>query len=79
MINQIRVKNFKCFPSLQMELSDLTILSGANAAGKSTIIQALLLAYQTFLEKGTVVDVSKAMGITIGSPKALISDRKSVV
>lgn len=77
MINQIRVKNFKCFPSLQMELSDLTILSGANAAGKSTIIQALLLAYQTFLEKGTVVDVSKAMGITIGSPKALISHNKT--
>ena len=38
----ITIKGFKCFTEKQIELNNLTVLTGANASGKSTVIQALL-------------------------------------
>lgn len=37
------VKGFKCFTDAVFELNNLTLLTGANASGKSSVIQALLL------------------------------------
>ncbi len=62
MIKSIEIKNFKCFDNLRLPLSKLTILAGANAAGKSTVMQALLLAEATAREKGNSVDASEALG-----------------
>lgn len=73
MIKLIELKNFKCFEHLKMPLSKLTILAGGNAAGKSTVMQALLLADATAREKGDFVDASEALGVAVGGPKALIS------
>jgi predicted ATPase len=50
MLNQIKIEHFKCFESLRLPLAPLTLLSGLNAAGKSTILQALSLLHQTALE-----------------------------
>lgn len=44
MITELRVRNFKCFPALDVGLGQLTILSGGNGAGKSSVLEALLLA-----------------------------------
>ena len=52
MIKTVELKNFKCFNHLQLPLAELTILAGPNAAGKSTVVQALLLAEATAREKG---------------------------
>ena len=38
-IRRIRVKNFKCFDELDIELGNLNILIGANASGKSNFLQ----------------------------------------
>ncbi|KAB2372583.1 MULTISPECIES: DUF3696 domain-containing protein [Bacillus] len=46
MINKIQLKNFKLFNNHQIELSPMTILAGANGAGKSSVIQAILLLKQ---------------------------------
>lgn len=73
MIKSVELKNFKCFNRLQLPLSKLTILAGANATGKSTVIQALLLADATAREQGGSVDVSKALGVAVGNPRALVS------
>lgn len=48
MIDKLEVKNFKCFESLELELSNLNVFCGINSMGKSTIIQALLLLHQAF-------------------------------
>lgn len=56
-----------------MPLSELSILAGANASGKSTVIQAILLAYATVREKGDIVDTGSALHIPIGSPQALVA------
>ncbi len=43
MIDSITIKNFKCIDNETLNFSPLTILTGANSSGKSTVIQGLLL------------------------------------
>jgi predicted ATPase len=45
-LKTIKLKNFKSFENLELELSGLNILAGANSVGKSTVIQSLLLMKQ---------------------------------
>lgn len=43
MITELRLRLFKCFESLNLPIRPLTLLTGLNASGKSTISQALWL------------------------------------
>ena len=47
MITELHVQNFKCFEDRTIPLNYLTLLSGLNGMGKSTIIQAFLLLRQS--------------------------------
>ena len=47
MITRLDLECFKCFGSLQLPLTPLTLLSGPNASGKSSVMQALGLLHQT--------------------------------
>ena len=47
MLQQIELRFFKCFALLKLPLGRLTLLSGANASGKSSVMQALVLLHQT--------------------------------
>ncbi len=47
MLTQINIKNFKCFDSILLRLEPLSLLTGFNAAGKSTTLQCLLLLAQS--------------------------------
>jgi len=51
MLTQIMVEHFKCFKKLKLPLAPLTLLSGMNASGKSTTLQALILLQQTVTEQ----------------------------
>lgn len=51
MLTQIDLHYFKCFELLKLRLQPLTLLSGANASGKSTVLQALVLLHQTMREQ----------------------------
>lgn len=59
MLTGLGLKNFKCFESLDLRLAPLTLLCGSNGAGKSSIIQSLLLLRQSkigsALETGTLL------------------------
>lgn len=72
MITRLDLECFKCFGSLQLPLAPLTLLSGPNASGKSSVMQALVLLHQTMhdhewsdklmlngsvIDLGTVADV----------------------
>lgn len=48
MITRIWLDNFKAFQRLDLPLAPLTLLAGANAVGKSTIMQAMALLRQSF-------------------------------
>ena len=48
MITKLRLKNFKSHKDTQLEMRPLTLISGVNNTGKSSILQALLLLRQTY-------------------------------
>ncbi len=50
MITQIYLHYFKCFELLKLPVNNLTLLSGSNASGKSSLLQALVLLHQTMRE-----------------------------
>lgn len=50
MIKQLQLSHFKCFERLDLPLAPLTLLSGSNASGKSSVLQSLVLLHQTLLE-----------------------------
>ena len=41
MLEQIEIQNFRCFPSLKVELRPLTVLIGTNNTGKSAFLDAV--------------------------------------
>ncbi|MDP3280099.1 MAG: DUF3696 domain-containing protein [Nitrosomonas sp.] len=50
MLTRLDLHYFKCFELLRLPLGHLTLLSGANASGKSSVLQALVLLHQTMRE-----------------------------
>lgn len=72
MLKRLDLGTFKCFEKLKLPIAPLTLLTGTNASGKSSILQALVLLHQTMhgnewserlmlngksLSLGTVTDV----------------------
>lgn len=51
MENYLSIKNFKCFTDVKIPLKRLTVLCGGNSAGKSTVIQSLLLLRNVIWKK----------------------------
>ncbi len=49
MLTSIRLKNFKCFLDEEIPLCPLTVLSGVNGMGKSTVLQSLLILRQSII------------------------------
>lgn len=56
MLKFLTLKRFKCFEDLMIQLAPLTLITGVNGAGKSTIIQSLLLVRQSFKDKKYNID-----------------------
>jgi predicted ATPase len=50
MITALNLKNFKCFEKQPFEFSNLTLMTGLNGMGKSSVLQALLLLRQSKLD-----------------------------
>jgi predicted ATPase len=48
MIRTLRLQNYKCFEDQSLEFNALTLLSGLNGTGKSSVIQSLLLLRQSY-------------------------------
>ncbi|MBA6098373.1 DUF3696 domain-containing protein [Pseudomonas juntendi] len=53
MINSLYIENLKCFEKLKLPTPPLTLLTGFNAAGKSTATQGLLLLAQSLRQGAT--------------------------
>ena len=75
MLQQIELRFFKCFALLKLPLSPLTLLSGANASGKSSVMQALALLHQTIRDH----EWSKRLmlngtSVRLGTAAAVIDD-----
>lgn len=61
-IEKIVLQNFKCFEYIEMNLSGITLLTGENSSGKSSLINAILGIFQSdfplyFSTNGKYVDM----------------------
>jgi len=50
MLNRIAINNYKIHRHLRLDLGNLTVLTGVNSSGKSSVIQTLLLLRQSYLQ-----------------------------
>lgn len=58
MINTLKIKGFKCFLEDTFELNGITVLSGSNASGKSSLLQCILLI-RSAIELSSHIDSKK--------------------
>ena len=65
MIRHLKVERFKCHISQELEFRPLVVLTGLNGSGKTSIIQALLLAQQASVGEG-VVALNGPFGLALG-------------
>ena len=75
MLQQIELRYFKCFALLKLPLGPLTLLSGANASGKSSVMQALVLLHQTIRDhEWSRRLMLNGASIRLGTASAVIDD-----
>lgn len=69
MITRLYLDNFKCFSEQELSLAPLTLLAGANASGKTSLLQALLLLRQSYdanrLQKGELVLAGELVSVGV--------------
>ncbi|MFP4381463.1 MAG: AAA family ATPase, partial [Candidatus Sumerlaeia bacterium] len=41
MLKRLYIDNYKCFENFEVEFSNINLLLGANASGKSTVLEVL--------------------------------------
>ena len=51
MIRSLHIRNFKCFEDQSFELGNLTLLSGLNGTGKSSVLQSLVTLRQSHQQR----------------------------
>jgi predicted ATPase len=75
-IKQISLRNFKCFTNVDLTLSKITLLTGENSSGKSSLLYGLLAPFQSqqfplFLSpNGKYVNMGDFMEMSFNNSKA---------
>jgi AAA ATPase domain len=76
MINALTVTGFKCLNGQKIPLRNITLFTGVNGSGKSSIIQSLLLARVAALavrDGRAIVPLNGPFGLTLGRVADVIS------
>ena len=67
MYDILKLENFKCFRNQRIPLANLTVLVGANGAGKSSVVQSMLLLRQVIESpKIEMVQLNGPYGLALG-------------
>ncbi len=74
-LGKVIVRNFKCHKNFETEMKELNILTGSNATGKSSFVQALLLAFKSWesCEKKQI-NTNSIYGMNLGIPLNIVSE-----
>jgi predicted ATPase len=67
MIRELTIEGFKRFEQQLFEVAPLTVLAGLNGTGKSSLIQALLLAREASLTSAKTVRLNGPPGLDLGT------------
>jgi len=74
MLTNLTLKNFKCFEDESFPLRALTMLTGLNSTGKSTVLQAMLLLRQSHEDRNL-----QSEGITLDGPLVQLGTARDVL
>ena len=78
MLSELQLEGFKCFDRLHLDLRSLTLLTGSNGGGKSTVIQALALLAETVgTREWSQVLPLHGSGFSLGSAADVLSQTSS--
>jgi predicted ATPase len=78
MIQSLKLRNLKCFEELDLRLAPLTLLTGFNAAGKSSALQALLLVAQTLRTHSRSGELQlNGPLVSLGTPGEILHEHSS--
>ena len=72
MIAKIRLENFKRFRDLSLRMTDLTVLTGANGVGKTSVLHSLLLARQMTRQPQSYVELDGVDTLELGGAEDVI-------
>lgn len=77
MIERLRLTNFKCFESLDIEFGGLTILAGLNGSGKSSVLHSLLLLKQSITGAAGTIEELRTLSsmLELGSGRDVLFDQ----
>ncbi|MHA6915267.1 AAA family ATPase [Ralstonia pseudosolanacearum] len=67
MITTVEIKGFKRFREQPFDLAPLTLLTGKNGAGKTSLVHALLLAWEANSKKNCTVRLNGPFGMELGT------------
>ncbi|QRK11767.1 DUF3696 domain-containing protein [Archangium violaceum] len=73
MITKLQITGFKRFSSCALDFAALTVLTGLNGAGKTTILQALLLAREASTTGASTVPLNGPFGLELGSAEDILN------
>jgi predicted ATPase len=79
MITSLEIVGFKRFASCALEFAPLTVLAGLNGAGKTSAIQALLLAREASLPGARTVPLNGPFGMELGSVQDVLNTESSKI
>ena len=75
MLERLDLRFFKCFEELRLPLAPLTLLTGLNASGKSSVLQALVLLHQTVREHEWTTRLAlNGAGVRLGTMPDVIDE-----
>lgn len=75
LIERVQLQYFKCHDILNEEMKNITILAGENGAGKSTIIQSLLLHSEAMKNDIDHVSTFRICGTDLGNSHDIASSK----
>ncbi|MCS3896281.1 putative ATPase [Bradyrhizobium japonicum USDA 38] len=67
MIDLVKIDGFKRFEQGSFELRRLSVLTGLNGSGKTSVIQAILLAREAFLSSESTISLNGPFGLNLGT------------
>jgi len=65
-IKNLRIERFKCYRDQSFRFGALTVLTGTNGTGKSTVLQAILLVQLSIKSRGMGAELNGPYGLKLG-------------
>ena len=73
MLTAVEIDGFKRFANIRLALAPLTVLTGLNGSGKTSLIQAMLLAQEAATRRGPSLRLNGPFGLELGTAEDVLN------